>query len=64
VQLAEMVRNVVARCREAVPEAPGALYLRPILFGTTANIGAAATPRPRLRCWCSQVRFGIISPAG
>jgi branched-chain amino acid aminotransferase len=43
-QLAEMVRNVVARCREAVPEAPGALYLRPILFGTTANIGAAATP--------------------
>jgi branched-chain amino acid aminotransferase len=43
-QLADMVRGVVARCREAVPEAPGALYLRPILFGTTANIGAAATP--------------------
>jgi len=44
VQLADMVRGVIARCREAVPEAPGALYLRPILFGTTANIGAAATP--------------------
>ena len=43
-QLAEMVRAVVNRCRDAVPEAPGALYLRPILFGTTANIGAAATP--------------------
>jgi branched-chain amino acid aminotransferase len=43
-QLADMVRSVVIRCREAVPEAPGALYLRPILFGTTANIGAAATP--------------------
>jgi branched-chain amino acid aminotransferase len=43
-QLAEMVRAVIARCREAVPEAPGALYLRPLLFGTTANIGAAATP--------------------
>jgi branched-chain amino acid aminotransferase len=43
-QLAEMVRAVVARCRDAVPEAPGALYLRPIMFGTTANIGAAATP--------------------
>ena len=27
-----------------MPEAPGALYLRPILIGTTANIGAAATP--------------------
>src|ERR1019366_5054664 len=44
VQLAEMVRAMVGRCRDAVPEAPGALYLRPILFGTTANIGAAATP--------------------
>jgi branched-chain amino acid aminotransferase len=44
VQLAEMVRAVVKRCVDAVPEAPGALYLRPILFGTTANIGAAATP--------------------
>src|SRR5450631_4373834 len=44
VQLADMVRAVVKRCRDAVPEAPGALYLRPLLFGTTANIGAAATP--------------------
>jgi branched-chain amino acid aminotransferase len=43
-QLGAMVRAVVDRCREAVPEAPGALYLRPILFGTTANIGAAASP--------------------
>jgi branched-chain amino acid aminotransferase len=42
--LAGMVRAVIDRCRDAVPEAPGALYLRPILFGTTANIGAAATP--------------------
>ncbi len=43
-QLADMVRSIVARSRDAVPEAPGALYLRPILFGTTPNIGAAATP--------------------
>jgi branched-chain amino acid aminotransferase len=43
-QLAQMVRTVIDRCRDAVPEAPGALYLRPLLFGTTANIGAAATP--------------------
>jgi branched-chain amino acid aminotransferase len=43
-QLTDMVRAVINRCRDAVPEAPGALYLRPILFGTTANIGAAATP--------------------
>jgi branched-chain amino acid aminotransferase len=44
VQLADMVRAVIDRCRDAVPEAPGALYLRPLLIGTTANIGAAATP--------------------
>jgi branched-chain amino acid aminotransferase len=43
-QLADMVRAVINRGRDAVPEAPGALYLRPIIFGTTANIGAAATP--------------------
>jgi len=43
-QVADMVRAVIDRCRDAVPEAPGALYLRPILFGTTANIGAATMP--------------------
>jgi branched-chain amino acid aminotransferase len=43
-QLAQMVRAVIDSCREQVPEAPGALYLRPMLFGTTPNIGAAATP--------------------
>jgi branched-chain amino acid aminotransferase len=43
-QVADMVRGLIDRSRDAVPEAPGALYLRPILFGTTANIGAAATP--------------------
>jgi branched-chain amino acid aminotransferase len=43
-QVADMVRALINRCRDAVPEAPGALYLRPILFGTTANIGAATTP--------------------
>jgi branched-chain amino acid aminotransferase len=43
-QLASMVRAVIKRCRDEVPEAPGALYLRPLLFGTMPNIGAAATP--------------------
>jgi branched-chain amino acid aminotransferase len=43
-QLAEIVRATIDQNRDVVPEAPGALYLRPILFGTTANIGAAATP--------------------
>jgi branched-chain amino acid aminotransferase len=43
-QLAEMVRDVVRASRDEVPEPPGALYLRPMLIGTTPNIGAAATP--------------------
>jgi branched-chain amino acid aminotransferase len=43
-QLAAMVRDVVRAARDVTPEAPGALYLRPLLFGTMPNIGAAATP--------------------
>jgi branched-chain amino acid aminotransferase len=43
-RLAEMVVALVDRCRDAVPAAPGALYLRPVLFGTMANIGAATQP--------------------
>jgi branched-chain amino acid aminotransferase len=39
-----MVLALIDRSRAEVPESPGALYLRPLLFGTTANIGAAATP--------------------
>ena len=40
-QLEEMIRTTIDRNRDVVPEAPGALYMRPILFGTTPNIGAA-----------------------
>jgi len=43
-QLAAMVIAVIDRCRDQVPEPPGALYLRPLLFGTMPNIGAASTP--------------------
>jgi branched-chain amino acid aminotransferase len=42
--LSDMILAVIDRCRTQVPEAPGALYMRPLLFGTVANIGAAATP--------------------
>jgi branched-chain amino acid aminotransferase len=42
--LEEMITSLIDRCRAQVPEAPGALYLRPLLIGTMANIGAAATP--------------------
>ena len=40
----QQILGVIDRVRDQVPEAPGALYLRPILFGTTPNIGAAASP--------------------
>jgi len=43
-QLAAMVTAVVDRVRDEVPEPPGALYLRPILFGTGATIGGATSP--------------------
>lgn len=43
-QLAAMVIGVVDRVRSEVPEAPGALYLRPTLFGTGASIGGATSP--------------------
>jgi len=48
-QLTEMIRTVIDRCRDQVPEAPGALYMRPILFGTTPNIGAASMPPDQLK---------------
>ncbi len=43
-QLATMVTGVIDRVRGEVPEAPGALYLRPTLFGTGASIGGATAP--------------------
>ena len=42
--LAEMLVTAVTENLAVVPEAPGALYLRPLLLGTDPNIGAAASP--------------------
>ncbi|HUK02649.1 MAG TPA: branched-chain amino acid aminotransferase [Steroidobacteraceae bacterium] len=43
-QVADMVLALVRHCRAEVPETPGSLYLRPVLFGTVPNIGAAGSP--------------------
>lgn len=43
-QLRDMLLAAVDQNRAEAPDAPGALYLRPMLIGTTPNIGAAATP--------------------
>lgn len=37
----KMIRGVVQANADEVPEPPGALYLRPVLIGTEANIGSA-----------------------
>jgi branched-chain amino acid aminotransferase len=41
--LAGMIVDTVSANIDAVPQAPGALYLRPTLIGTDVNVGAAAT---------------------
>jgi branched-chain amino acid aminotransferase len=43
-QVVAMIAGVVDRVRKEVPAAPGALYLRPMLFGTGEGIGGATTP--------------------
>lgn len=40
----KLIVEVISRSKSTVPEAPGSLYLRPFIFGTTPNIGAAGTP--------------------
>ncbi len=39
-----MIRDVVAKNKAEVPDTPGSLYIRPLLFGSAPNIGAAAAP--------------------
>jgi branched-chain amino acid aminotransferase len=43
-QIARMILQTIDVNRAQVPEPPGALYMRPVLFGTMPNIGAASQP--------------------
>ncbi len=52
-----LVRLVRANLAE-VPAPPGALYLRPVLLGTDANIGAAAAPSQ------DALLYALASPVG
>lgn len=56
--LAEMVTGLVADERDAIPEPPSSLYLRPVLIGTLENIGAAAAPSTEA------LLYVIASPVG
>ncbi len=40
----QMIVDAVSANLDAVPDSPGSLYVRPVVFGTFANVGAAATP--------------------
>ncbi|HEX5515226.1 MAG TPA: branched-chain amino acid aminotransferase [Gammaproteobacteria bacterium] len=56
--LEQMVRHVVELSRDDVPVPPGALYLRPTMIGTEANIGAAGTPS------AEALLYVLASPVG
>lgn len=53
-----MIRKTVELCRDAIPNEPGALYLRPTLIGTESNIGAAGAASGEA------LFFVIASPVG
>lgn len=56
--LTDAITKAVAANLDAVPDAPGALYLRPVLLGMDPNIGAAASPSR------SALLYVLASPVG
>ncbi len=56
--LEEMVALAIKHNIDVVPDPPGALYLRPNLFGTDLNIGAASTPSK------TAILYLLTSPVG
>jgi branched-chain amino acid aminotransferase len=56
--VSSMVIDLVRAALAEVPDAPGALYLRPTLIGTDPNIGAASLPASQA------ILFVIASPVG
>lgn len=56
--LAGMITQAVRANLEEVPDAPGALYLRPVILGTEPNIGAAARPSS------TALLYVLASPVG
>ncbi len=49
--LKSLIHQAVDAVRSEVPDAPGALYIRPLLMGTQPNIGAAASPSNEAQLW-------------
>ncbi|MEJ2044760.1 MAG: branched-chain amino acid aminotransferase [Reinekea sp.] len=57
-QLANMIRDIVARFADEVPEPPGSMYIRPTHIGTEPSIGKAAAPS------VSSMLYVLLSPVG
>ena len=57
-EVEDMICSLVKQSRSEIPATPGALYIRPTLIGTQANIGAAAHI-PNEVCL-----FVLVSPVG
>lgn len=60
----QMVVETVRSSLEMIPPAPGALYLRPVLIGTSPNIGAASTPSATARFYVLASPVGNYFAAG
>ena len=50
-QLNELIRDTVAANAEDTPDAPGALYVRPVLFGTEPHVASGSFPSSEA-CLC------------
>lgn len=57
-QTARMIRDIVAHYRDAIPEPPASMYIRPTHIGTEAAIGKAAAPS------ATSTQMVILSPVG
>lgn len=65
-KLSGMLSEVVRQNARAVPEPPGALYLRPTLFGTDVNVGGVTEPslNARVMVLACPVREYFSAPEG
>lgn len=56
--LSEMIKTIVGKFADQVPEAPGSMYIRPTHIGTEPAVGKAAAPS------LSSCLYVLLSPVG
>ena len=56
--LAQMIKDVVGKFKDNVPDTPGSMYIRPTHIGTEAAIGKAAAPS------LESLMYVLLSPVG